>query len=855
MEKNNFYEVLKLLYENVQIIDDENGQALDIVNALHVYQIVEMEIPRLLKGYHLEQGWVVSDTNKMQAKRLITALKKVKNFPRPNLKDINRKVFSELGQFLEFVESIHYKRTIKRKYSDIVLVDKSSGIWTLNEEDHAEMFLKAYLDYRYKKQIESSPFDQEQDAITQLWGECQNEKLEKFALGLKEDIALELKKARALFVIATKITILKPDQQPPSFTELIVDKIDLLNILRCNENIVRIVYRPLIKSKETLVYYAVFFMQSVFDFNEKSLTLNIKEVLKKQFTSIFGVSVVVDVGYLNPILLSKNIKPTPPLREFLLVEGVKECWEVVEQKLLGLLYQIEKLGEFNSSASMGVNNYLSSIITSNRRAIQLKANTCNIEHQLTYVKANHVQENIFSLLFLSTGERSKNIWEIKHLSDNAREYISRIIVIYQENFTVWKMQKHLELAIHIEIFMMTLMESAPDAFYFFTANARNALNKNIENFVSRQLLQFTEIFRNQFQLNGMQSQLKGKVISHTLEYFLHIYTRQLCDQGDAVVLERILVADIKERRIQKLLDNLLCQFRLTRPLFFKAEPRPKLQKKLSEKKRIRLYAQIVQPSSMQSIIPSNYHSQNSTSSLQVATQPYVEDRNLRIFDEYGVDTSHKLIHIQRHKSRFEKVQKMLISAMKTDVVIIRCLFYCDANKEMDYSYFSKIFSTMLQDNKKRKPISDIAMYLGYWEGRTRVNKKKITSYAANVVLLFKSQVLLEYPNLFAELERSWCLACGKIERNLDPEISINGKVDKLQIAQTLSQLQCYQLLLETTQKTLAKSIVKHLAGYIVYQDLLDDEIYQQLPKWLIKKTGTTIKTKAVTIGKRKKVQT
>ena len=35
---------------------------------------------------------------------------------------------------LEFVESIVDKRTIKRKYSEIVLVDKSSKIWTLNNE-------------------------------------------------------------------------------------------------------------------------------------------------------------------------------------------------------------------------------------------------------------------------------------------------------------------------------------------------------------------------------------------------------------------------------------------------------------------------------------------------------------------------------------------------------------------------------------------------------------------------------------------------------------------------------------------------------------------------------------------------
>jgi hypothetical protein len=80
MKKDNFYKILELLYDHIQIIDAENGQSLEIVNALHVYQLVEEVIPKLLKGYDLEQGWVVSDTNKVQVKRLITALKKVKLF-------------------------------------------------------------------------------------------------------------------------------------------------------------------------------------------------------------------------------------------------------------------------------------------------------------------------------------------------------------------------------------------------------------------------------------------------------------------------------------------------------------------------------------------------------------------------------------------------------------------------------------------------------------------------------------------------------------------------------------------------------------------------------------------------------
>jgi len=48
---------------------------------------------------------------------------------------------------------------------------------------------------------------------------------------------------------------------------------------------------------------------------------------------------------------------------------------------------------------------------------------------------------------------------------------------------------------------------------------------------------------------------------------------------------------------------------------------------------------------------------------------------------------------------------------------------------------------------------------------------------------------------------------------------------------------------ETTQKQLSKNIIEHLASYVVYQDLLDDDIYQELPKWLIKKNGSSGKIK------------
>jgi len=453
MKKNNFYKILELLYGHNQIIDAENGQSLEIVNALHVYQLVEEVIPKLLKGYDLEKECVVSDTNKVQVKPLITALKKVKTFPRPHVKDINRKTFSELGQFLEFVESIQYKQTIKRKYSDIVLVDESSGIWTLNQENHAEIFLKTYLDYRYKKQSAQSPTDQEQDAITQLWSAYQDDALQLKVLDIKADISSQLAKAGMLSIMATKIVIRKNDQRSSQFDEMIADKANLLNVLGGDQNIVRIFYKPFIETRETLAYYAVFFIQSVFYLDETFVIGKITKVLKEYVTQTFKLSVNIHVQNLNPVF-SKNLIPKPQKRDFLLVDGVEESWEFVEQTLLEFLYQLERLGKFRARTEpLEYATELTFYAVRNKlRTIELKAGTLLIEPELTYFHANQIQEHIPHLLFFSTGQRSKHIWDMMHLSDHAREYIARIAVIYQENFSVWKMQKYLELAMFIEIF-------------------------------------------------------------------------------------------------------------------------------------------------------------------------------------------------------------------------------------------------------------------------------------------------------------------------------------------------------------------------------------------------------------------
>lgn len=172
---------------------------------------------------------------------------------------------------------------------------------------------------------------------------------------------------------------------------------------------------------------------------------------------------------LIPRIPPATLIPEPQKRDFLLVESVEESWKFVEQTVLEFLYQLEKFGRFRvGSLNQVMELYLYTVINK-VRAIRLDTGISTIEPELTYFHANQIQEHVPHLLFFSTRQRSKHIWDMMHLSDYAREYIASIAVIYQENFAVWKMQKYLELAMYIEIFMMTLKEGASNGFYSFAS--------------------------------------------------------------------------------------------------------------------------------------------------------------------------------------------------------------------------------------------------------------------------------------------------------------------------------------------------------------------------------------------------
>jgi hypothetical protein len=59
------------------------------------------------------------------------------------------------------------------------------------------------------------------------------------------------------------------------------------------------------------------------------------------------------------------------------------------------------------------------------------------------------------------------------------------------------------------------------------------------------------------------------------------------------------------------------------------------------------------------------------------------------------------------------------------------------------------------------------------------------------------------------------------------------------LAHSIERLNCKQLSVDTTDRKLVKNIIQHFSNFVVYQDLLDDPLYSEIPKWLIKKNGSS----------------
>lgn len=855
MNKNSdFYKFIKIIYANTGGLGANSDQLLQMDDVINVYQLVDEVVPFLVESYKGDLVFPDDRFNQKNINRLIDALKRVKLFPNHRVQDINQNSFFELRAFLEFVQKTYSNPRIKTKYRNIVLVDEDSGCWKLDEEDYAEQFLNKYLAYRYERQQEKLSYVEKRSNAPQVFSGYQDEALNEFELDVKQDISSLLQQAGMLYVVAAKITFMNQSGETTNFDKIIRQRLKVLHCLKANKNIIRILYKPFRETAEILEYYAVFVVQSALHLDEKKFIQQIENDLSTSLSKNQDVAVRTIVQNLNDTF-RQSLFPSFKLKHFLLIDDVDESWAFFQKWFLGFLFQLERLGGQNRSKQSQY-DYIHEVMLAGVRKVGINSGNERIELKFTYLRANDAQQDIQHLLFFGSGKRAKYIWDIAHLSEHAREYIQRISIIYRENFIAWDMQQYVSLAIEIETFLMTLKESAYDAFYPGTDTVRDRLTKrseNIESLITRQLLQFSCILKNHDKLGRLQRKLEGKTVSRTLKYFFLIYKNQTCDEYFASMLDTFLGVEIKEKRMKEQFDSIIAEYRFTQPLFFKPESRRKQINKSGEIIPPEMGAQQVdEPTLEGSDLIEEVGSQDDTRLDVESTDVEQPEQRLISIDQpvesasmliQAVDERYKLFHVQRHLSRVAKVEAMLKSAMKTDVVIVRCLFGCKPSFRLTYKDFSEIFSGMLQDNKKRKPISEITAYLGYWEGEERNSQDQITSYAANVVFMFKAQTLVEHPDLFSELERLWQFACRKIESDCDSGMRVNGYVKKLQIAHVLEELQYAQVVVETTQKQLSKKIAEHLASYVVYQDLLDDNIYQELPKWLIKKNGSARKTK------------
>lgn len=855
MNKNiDFYKFIKIIYSNAEVLGANRDQLLQMDDVINVYQLVDEVVPFLVESYKGDLVFPDDRFNQKNINRLIDALKRVKLFPNHRVQDINQNSFFELRAFLEFVQKTYSNPRIKTKYRNIVLVDEDSGCWKLDEEDYAEQFLNKYLAYRYERQQEKLSYVEKRSNAPQVFSGYQDEALNEFELDVKQDISSLLQQAGMLYVVAAKITFMNQSGETTNFDKIIRQRLKVLHCLKANKNIIRILYKPFRETAEILEYYAVFVVQSALHLDEKKFIQQIENDLSTSLSKNQDVAVRTIVQNLNDTF-RQSLFPSFKLKHFLLIDDVDESWAFFQKWFLGFLFQLERLGGQNRSKQSQY-DYIHEVMLAGVRKVGINSGNERIELKFTYLRANDAQQDIQHLLFFGSGKRAKYIWDIAHLSEHAREYIQRISIIYRENFIAWDMQQYVSLAIEIETFLMTLKESAYDAFYPSTDTVRDRLTKrseNIESLITRQLLQFSCILKNHDKLGRLQRKLEGKTVSRTLKYFFLIYKNQTCDEYFSSMLDTFLGVEIKEKRMKEQIDSIIAEYRFTQPLFFKPESRRKQINKSGEIIPPEMGAQQVDgPTLEASDLIEEVGSQDDTRLDVESTDVEQPDQSLISIDQpvesasmliQAEDERYKLFHVQRHLSRVGKVEAMLKSAMKTDVVIVRCLFGCKPSFRLTYNDFSEIFSGMLQDNKKRKPISEITAYLGYWEGEERNSQDQITSYAANVVFMFKAQTLVDHPDLFSELERLWQFACRKIESDCDSGMRVNGYVKKLQIAHVLEELQYAQVVVETTQKQLSKKIAEYLASYVVYQDLLDDNIYQELPKWLIKKNGSARKTK------------
>lgn len=381
--------------------------------------------------------------------------------------------------------------------------------------------------------------------------------------------------------------------------------------------------------------------------------------------------------------------------------------------------------------------------------------------------------------------RYEKIWRSEHLSAYAKTYLENIKIIYKglaaTNLRVASYQSTLN---QIELFMLTIKESPILAFEdaITTRRGKKWKNDSVQEHATRSLLQFVQLFDSHDLIIKMIDKIERTHCSCLAQHFLKAYAE------NTIEIRKVLGADIQDKNERYKIHLLLSRLRYHREIF--------LTTAINKK-------------------------ENDATALN------------------------RLIDIPRHMNRASKIQLYLDQAMKTDVVIIRCIFTCDINKRsVEQSDLSKILSKMLHAGKRRAPLSQITAYLGFWSGVIDQDDT-YGHFSADISFIFKKQAMLTHRDLFEEIKNAWQVAAEKFFEGMDSSLSLIPHVKEEIVLPSLDQFKSKLVLIETINSPLKKDFIKAIVPLVVYKDLLNDDFYRSTSKWLIRGVGPKPKRKKV----------
>ena len=856
--KSTFFKQLKVLYEGERYSKFDSNEFFSVLPLISVYALLDFAVPYLIDN--LEDGVCNLDQHLrfQSVASLLDALKQVHVFPEMSKFRNVGDEFLECRAFNCFVQRVQNGSVVIHSQNSQSLDNRVNGESHFADDGYAEAFLKKYIEWRGNKST-SCLLDARLNSSNVVLAN-----LEQLKNKINPEIDSILDQTGFIYVAAFRVVIHSIDVDELHSNELLnvfqsfgqLDEIKHAMALSCS------------KLKESESYYVVCLLQKKYSPNENHIAQKIREVVQKEIDRSVSKRLQIDVQCLNEKF--RALEPSMHDDTLFILKGNDDSSRLIRETVFDFAEHLLKFGQLSyvqveskeRREKLSDLELLSGLPNLLDRALP-KHNSLKRtlpKHDLFWVKCNEFEnyQSLWNLLQGSKGsKRFKLIWDQKHLSENSKEYFTQASMIVVEQLAIWGLSKFTDLVIKIEFFILTFMESSVIGFYPFVKDYRFKRWSDpvsFEQIATRQLIQFAEISKNRELLHELAVKLQGKFISKTLAHFFSVFRNQIGDSYSSGLLYRFLYIDLEAERNQEQIEDLLAVYQFKEVLFFHPQNNIKnnqsaLPAKFEFKEETKGEQDVIKTYMNRSSTLS-IGCNDSSNSLTIDGTPFQKYINTLPARPVEGQSSH-LLHMQRHKTRLIKVKEMLRFAMRQDVVIIRCLFSEQSKDRITQQDLSKIFSNMLQINKKSLPFSFITGYLGYWEGIERTTTNKILGFAANVLFVFNAQVLTQCPDLLDALTEAWQKSCRNYGLEKRDSDCIDGVVEQLKLAYSVPELNCTQLILETTHKKLAKIFIHHVAPIAVYQDLLDDEIYQTLPKWLIKKNVKMSSSKTVKLRKTK----